>query len=169
MNNGENIIRRKSNESNVAIPYEQTFRNLDNDRPIELGSPEEHKFNFCGCGWPQHMLIPRGVPESDGGGFHCQLFVMISNYDDDKVEQDTEGMCKEASSYCGIRDRLYPDSRNMGYPFDRPSNKNDEKLKEFLLPNMNMIDCKIIFTDEVVERGKLPKDSNEKAQGNKNQ
>lgn len=156
MNIGENIIRRKSTESNVTIPYEQTFRNLDNDRPADAGSPEVYKFNFCGCGWPHHMLIPRGRPESDGGGLPCQLFAMISNFEEDAVEQDTEGACTEASSYCGIRDRLYPDRRKMGFPFDRPSAKNDGKLDEFLLPNMKAVDCNIIFSDEVVERGKLP-------------
>lgn len=151
MNRGENIIRRKSIESTVTIPYEQTFRNLDKQRP-EFGTPQEYTFNFCGCGWPQHMLIPRGRLASDGG-LDCQLFVMISKYDDDHVEQNIDGTCDEASAYCGIRNRLYPDKRNMGFPFDRPSIKNNDILKEFLLPNMNTVECKIIFTDEIIERG----------------
>lgn len=77
---------------------------------------------------------------------------MISNYEDDRVEQDIDGTCSDASAYCGIRDRQYPDNRKMGFPFDRPSTKNDEKLNEFLLPNMKVIDCKIVFSDEVIER-----------------
>lgn len=40
----------------------------------------------------------------------------------------------------------------MGFPFDRKATKNDGSLKDFLLPNMNMIDCKIIFKDTTVER-----------------
>lgn len=151
MNRGENIIRRKSTESTVTIPYEQTFRNLDKQRP-SFGTPEEYAFNFCGCGWPHHMLIPRGRLAADGG-LDCQLFAMVSKYDEDHVEQDIDGICSEASAYCGIRNRLYPDKRNMGFPFDRPSTKNNDVLKEFLLPNMNAIDCKIIFNDEIVERG----------------
>lgn len=47
MNPGENIIRRKSIESNVAIPHDQTFRNIDRARP-EPGTPDEYNFNFCG-------------------------------------------------------------------------------------------------------------------------
>lgn len=47
---GENIIRRKSTESAVAIPYEQTFRNIDKNRPEEEGSREWFAYNFCGCG-----------------------------------------------------------------------------------------------------------------------
>ena len=40
----------------------------------------------------------------------------------------------------------------MGFPFDRKATKNDGSLEDFLLPNMNMIDCKIIFKDTTVER-----------------
>lgn len=98
------------------------------------------------------MLVPRGAPESDNGGLACQLFAMVSNFDDDHVEQDLTGTCSNAMAYCGIRDRLYPDKRNMGFPFDRKATKNDGSLQEFLLPNMNAIDCKIIFKDTTVER-----------------
>lgn len=118
------------------------------------------------------MLVPRGSPESDNGGLDCQLFVMVSNYDDDRVEQDLTGTCSNASAYCGIRDRLYPDKRNMGFPFDRIATKNNAGLNEFLLPNMNVVDCKIIFNDETMERmskfNKKDDDSSEtKNDGNK--
>lgn len=96
--------------------------------------------------------MPRGSPITDNGGFDCQVFVMVSNYDDDHVEQNLTGTCSNASAYCGIRDRLYPDKRNMGFPFDRVATKNDGHLADFLLPNMKVADCKIIFTDETVER-----------------
>lgn len=75
-----NTIVRRSTDSSVTIPFERTFRDLDTQRPAE-GDDALAEFNFCGCGWPQHMLIPRGTPE----GYPCQLFVMISNYEDDKV------------------------------------------------------------------------------------
>lgn len=101
-------------------------------------------------------LIPRGAPESENGGFACQLFAMISNYDDDHVEQDLTGTCGNASAYCGIRDRLYPDKRNMGFPFDRVAKKNDGELIDFLLPNMTAVDCKIIFNDAIMERTTKP-------------
>lgn len=79
-NPGQNTIRRRSTESSVTIPFERTFRNLDRNRPT-AGTPEEAQFTFCGCGWPQHMLVPKGLPE----GLLFQLFVMISNYQDDRV------------------------------------------------------------------------------------
>lgn len=47
VNPGDNIIRRKSIDSNVAIPHDQTFRNIDRARP-EPGTPDEYNFNFCG-------------------------------------------------------------------------------------------------------------------------
>lgn len=80
VNPGMNTIRRRSEESSVTIPFERTFRNVDANRPL-VGAADELEFNFCGCGWPQHMLIPKGKPE----GLTCQLFVMISNYEDDRV------------------------------------------------------------------------------------
>lgn len=76
---GQNTIERRSTESSVTIPYESTFRNLDLNRPG--GGDSLEQFNFCGCGWPQHMLCPKGSRE----GFPMELFVMISDYKDDEV------------------------------------------------------------------------------------
>lgn len=42
-------------------------------------------FNFCGCGWPQHMLVPKGTE----AGAPYVLFVMLSNYEFDKVSIDS--------------------------------------------------------------------------------
>ena len=77
---GSNTIVRRSDESSVTIPFERTFRSL-NVNPREE-SENVATFNFCGCGWPQHMLVPKGTPS----GAEYQLFVMISNYDNDRLE-----------------------------------------------------------------------------------
>ena len=74
-----NTITRLSTESNITIPFERTFRNLEENRPTS--GPALEAFNYCGCGWPQHMLIPKG----SAAGLACQLFIMISNYEDDMV------------------------------------------------------------------------------------
>lgn len=79
MRPGQNIIERKSTESSVTIPFERTFRNLEENRPV--GGDSLEQFNFCGCGWPQHMLIPKGKEE----GFPMDLFIMISDYTGDAV------------------------------------------------------------------------------------
>lgn len=55
---GENVIKRKSSESAVTIPYSQTFRNIDKERPggpldqpggqLQQTSRESYEFDFCG-------------------------------------------------------------------------------------------------------------------------
>jgi hypothetical protein len=77
-----NTIERKSTDSSVTIPFEQTFPDLESNRSTEKEGLNQN--NFCGCGWPQHILIPKGTPE----GMPCELFVMISNYDDDKLSPE---------------------------------------------------------------------------------
>ncbi|XP_055837715.1 phenoloxidase 2-like [Episyrphus balteatus] len=144
---GANTLRRKSTDSSLTIPFERTFRNVDINRPAE-GTPDELEFNFCGCGWPQHLLIPKGRPE----GMQFQLFVMISDYEVDRVDQDLVGSCSDASSYCGVRDRLYPDRRSMGYPFDRLSRTGTDNLAKFLTPNMRVTDITIRHTDRTTMR-----------------
>ncbi|KAF2888548.1 hypothetical protein ILUMI_17625, partial [Ignelater luminosus] len=48
------------------------------------------------------------------------------------VIQDTAGACNDSSSYCGIKNRLHPGSRSMGYPFDRMPRDRVNTLEEFL-------------------------------------
>lgn len=140
MNPGSNRINRASTDSSVTIPFERTFRDVDTNRP-GAGTREEGEFNFCGCGWPQHMLIPKGLP---GAGLPCDLFVMVSNYNDDRIDQDLVGTCNDAATFCGVRDRLYPDRRSMGYPFDRLARSGVDRLQQFLTPNMATIQCSIV-------------------------
>ncbi|XP_063707043.1 phenoloxidase 2-like [Culicoides brevitarsis] len=147
LNPNTNVIRQNSTASTVTVPFEQTFRNLDQNRPA-AGTDEEAEFNFCGCGWPQHMLIPRGTP----GGMQCDLFVMISDFELDKVDQNLVGACNQAAAYCGIRDREYPDRRPMGYPFDRVSRTGADQLANFVTPNMRVQTVTIVHSDTVRRR-----------------
>lgn len=143
-----NVINRRSTESTVTIPHEQTFRNLDKNRP-PLQTDEENEFFMCGCGWPQHMLIPKGSRI----GTKFELFAMITDEEEDRVEQRPEvpaSQCSKAVPYCGIRDGDYPDKRAMGFPFDRT--KSDD-LKSFLTPNMAVEEIEIFFQDKVINRG----------------
>lgn len=149
VNPGDNLIRRRSTDSSVTIPFERTFRDLDTNRP-GAGTDELTAFNFCGCGWPHHMLIPKGT---QGSGLPFVLFVMISNYEDDRIDQDLVGTCNMAASFCGIQDRLYPDKRSMGYPFDRLARSGVDRLPQFLTPNMAIAQCTIVHEDRTVQRG----------------
>lgn len=73
--------------------------------------------NYCDCGWPYHLLLPRGT----NAGMPFRLMVMITNWNDDKVE--VEGTCG-SMSYCGKKDKDYPDKMPMGFPFHRPWPQN---------------------------------------------
>lgn len=48
VNPGQNLIRRRSTESSITIPFERTFRDLTTNRP-GAGTDAEAQFNFCGC------------------------------------------------------------------------------------------------------------------------
>lgn len=69
--------------------------------------------NYCDCGWPYHLLLPRGKT----AGMDFRLFVMLTDYQADLV--GAEKKCG-SMSFCGVKDADYPDKRPMGYPFDRP-------------------------------------------------
>ncbi|XP_072934080.1 phenoloxidase subunit 1-like [Epargyreus clarus] len=142
---GKSSFSRKSTQSSVTIPHERTFRN-QGARPADPGTAAGAEFDFCGCGWPHHLLIPKGTAE----GYPVVVFVMISNWEQDKVQQDISGACNDAASYCGIRDRKYPDRRAMGFPFDRPIKAN--RLTDFLKPNMAVRECTIQFKDQIRQR-----------------
>ncbi|XP_022907906.2 phenoloxidase 2-like [Onthophagus taurus] len=141
---GQSTIVRNSTQSSVTIPFENSFRDLN--RPAGVS---QDQFNFCGCGWPHHLLVPKGKPE----GYPMQLFVMISDYEQDKVDQpatDDAVECDDASSYCGLRNKKYPDKRSMGYPFDRVPRQGAETLPKFLTPNMRVQDVLINHANRTV-------------------
>lgn len=82
MNPGINEIRRRSEQSSVTIPYERSFRPIGSQyRPTE--AEDLSQFQFCGCGWPQHMLLPKGTT----AGTKFDIFVMISDYEKDRTDQ----------------------------------------------------------------------------------
>ncbi|XP_059480269.1 phenoloxidase 1-like isoform X2 [Neocloeon triangulifer] len=147
---GPNKIVRASRQSTVSIPFDQSFRNLEVGRPADNASANaQDNFNFCGCGWPHHMLIPKGTPE----GFPSVLFVMVSNAETDWNPRRNPGssQCAEASAYCGLRGELYPDRRPMGYPFDRLPRNGAVTLQTFLTGNMRAQDVTIRFNDRIVD------------------
>ncbi|XP_055606735.1 phenoloxidase 8-like [Uranotaenia lowii] len=147
LNPGTNNIVRRSEESSVTIPYERTFRNV-----AASNQPNSTQFRFCNCGWPEHMLLPKGTAQ----GTTYDMFVMISDYSGDTVNQefDENVNCNDAHAFCGLRDQLYPDARNMGFPFDRVASSSVTNLKEFVKPynNMATTPAQIRFTNTVIAR-----------------
>jgi tyrosinase len=97
-------------------------------KPIEKSGTESGA-NYCNCGWPYNLLVPRGTND----GMQFRLMVMLTDWDKDKVGEDST--CG-SMSFCGARDR-YPDSRGMGYPFDRPF-PNGQSIEETIKRHNNM-------------------------------
>lgn len=64
----------------MTIPYNRTFRNLGAN-PMEAAA--RSRFEFCGCGWPQHMLLPKGSAE----GIAFDIFAMVSDFEQDRVDE----------------------------------------------------------------------------------
>lgn len=58
--------------------------------------------------------------------------------------------CYDAHSFCGLKDKKYPDKRAMGFPFDRQI-KNTASLVEFAQKYSNMTagEVTIKFKDSI--------------------
>ncbi|KAK7074704.1 Common central domain of tyrosinase [Halocaridina rubra] len=146
---GPNQLSRASTESSITAPPELTFRELETGT-LEYGTDIASRFGACGCGWPQHMLVPRG----NRNGMDFQLFFLITDWEKDKVEQppNTGNQCRNAASFCGILDARYPDRRPMGFPFDRRppeviGNTTIQTAQNFAesLGNALIVDIKITY------------------------
>nr|P80476.1 RecName: Full=Hemocyanin AA6 chain [Androctonus australis]3IXV_A Chain A, Hemocyanin AA6 chain [Androctonus australis]3IXV_C Chain C, Hemocyanin AA6 chain [Androctonus australis]3IXV_D Chain D, Hemocyanin AA6 chain [Androctonus australis]3IXV_E Chain E, Hemocyanin AA6 chain [Androctonus australis]3IXV_F Chain F, Hemocyanin AA6 chain [Androctonus australis]3IXV_G Chain G, Hemocyanin AA6 chain [Androctonus australis]3IXV_H Chain H, Hemocyanin AA6 chain [Androctonus australis]3IXV_I Chain I len=132
---GKNTIVRNHQDSSVTISKVRTFDQLGAGEGVSEDSTE-----YCSCGWPEHMLIPRGSHK----GMEFELFVMLTDHDEDTVAGLSENaVCSDAVSYCGARDDRYPDKKAMGFPFDRKIEART--AAEFLTPNMGLTDIKIKF------------------------
>uniref|UniRef100_A0A2L2Y4H8 Hemocyanin C chain n=2 Tax=Parasteatoda tepidariorum TaxID=114398 RepID=A0A2L2Y4H8_PARTP len=135
LNPGVNDIHRTSRESSVTINKERKFEQL-----LRGEGTNEHSSEFCSCGWPDHLLVPKG--NDKGMKFH--LFVIVTDHLKDLVGQLTDkNICADAVSYCGVKDDLYPDRKSMGFPFDRSIKKDS---KEWLLPNMKATEVTIVHS-----------------------
>jgi len=84
------------------------------ERPPVLvqGPAQTPHEQYCRCGWPYHLLLPRGTV----AGMPFRVLAMLTDWELDQVAGDDD--CG-SMSFCGARDR-YPDRREMGYPFSRP-------------------------------------------------
>jgi hypothetical protein len=92
--------------------------------------------NYCTCGWPYNLLLPRGT----AAGMPFRLIVVCSDLAIDQVGGD-EGC--GSLSFCGARDR-YPDRRPMGYPFDQPFAD--------AIPDVVMANASMAFRDFTIRR-----------------
>nr|CCA94925.1 hemocyanin subunit d [Mastigoproctus giganteus] len=134
---GKNTITRSSDKSSVTITHVPTFDELE--AGIGVG---ENDSEFCSCGWPSHMLVPRGTTR----GMKFQLFVMLTDFEKDDVGGSSQAhLCSDALSYCGVKDEKYPDKRAMGFPFDRTITQRFPT--QFSTHNMSFTDIRIQFVE----------------------
>ncbi|XP_055605244.1 phenoloxidase 8-like [Uranotaenia lowii] len=146
LNPGVNNITRKSLDSSVTIPYERSFRNIS-----QSNQSGRDDFRFCNCGWPAHLLIPKG--STSGIGY--TLCVMVSDYTKDVVIDfdETQG-CNDSHSFCGLRGKKYPDAQAMGYPFDRKFGTDVQSVADLVNKYSNIASTPVVirFTNTVISR-----------------
>jgi tyrosinase len=104
------VIYRPARLSSVV--RKPAWRPTEPRPALPPGTPPSAR-NYCDCGWPYHLLLPRGTRQ----GLPFRVMVMMTDWNIDRLGADSA--CGSLS-FCGARDTDYPDSRPMGYPFDRP-------------------------------------------------
>lgn len=132
------VISRQDKHSSVIRRNPEDMKDdIENDTSATVSG-------FCECGWPYHMLFPCGSTE----GEPYKICVFIS---DNTIDQQGIRTHCGSLSYCGARDRKYPDKRQMGYPFATPILINGKRSSVHeaasKLENMAIGDFKIIKTD----------------------
>lgn len=130
------VVLRSPKDSSVV---RKPARRPSDPRP----QPEPGTVNndYCDCGWPYHLLLPRGTED----GMPFRLLVMLTDWEADLV--GTERECG-SMSFCGRMNATYPDSKPMGYPFDRPFKERSIAETIAAQPNMATRDFKIRHTRE---------------------
>nr|CCC55878.1 myriapod hemocyanin subunit typ 1a [Hanseniella audax] len=101
---------------------------------------EKDQHHDCPCGWPQNLLLPK----SNYHGMEWRLFAVVDDADEEHSEIGENCNCGSALSYCGIVSGKYPNSKAMGYPFDRHISAHS--VEDWVTPNINYADITIKFT-----------------------
>lgn len=132
------VIFRPARLSSVV---RKPARRPSEPKPAPPGGTTAADNNYCDCGWPYHLLLPRGNEQ----GMDFRLLVMVTDWNIDSVGADTK--CG-SMSFCGAKDKDYPDKRAMGYPFDRPfpsTRTISQTIADAQQTNMAALDFKIKF------------------------
>ncbi|CAB4478324.1 unnamed protein product [Rhizophagus irregularis] len=143
--NSKTVVCRDCDMSSIVRqPPQKTEDELD-DTALPTGvTANEHK-NYCDCGWPFHLLLPRGRR----GGMKFKLLVFISDWSEDEVPRISR--CGSISFCASEASEKYPDKKPMGYPFDRPFKNNSYKETFAGLNNVVIRDVCINWVDEFPE------------------
>jgi tyrosinase len=94
--------------------FSSVVRKPTTPEPVFVQPPAaSRREQYCRCGWPYHLLVPRGTEE----GMPFRLAAIVTDFALDNITGDPE--CGSLS-FCGALDEDFPDTREMGYPFNRP-------------------------------------------------
>jgi Hemocyanin, ig-like domain len=100
------VVRRKSVEDPMTLA--ETKDEFD-----DTGGTQENA--WCECGLPYRLLLPRGT----AGGMAARFLVLLTDAEQDGTQALAEPLCGSVS-YCGRKNREWPDNWEMGFPFNRP-------------------------------------------------
>jgi len=119
---GSQTITRTTAQSPIFSVGPPSLNDLQNKL---LRGMSESDFNWANCGYPISMAVPRGSKH----GMKFRLVLLITQLlpqDREKIE-DWQNSQRTAWGWCGLRggDGSIPDSRPMGFPFDRPTRYRD--------------------------------------------
>ena len=142
----------RSYDSSSSVPrkplslYEIQTRSYEGVRNSEVDDPMINE--YTGCGWAKHLLVPRGNPT----GFETNLLVVISPLleDDAAATTNWETVSSLSHSLCGAPGVKFPDSRPMGYPFDRSTYKDGNGWRSVMegRTNMKRVGVTIVHQEE---------------------
>ncbi|SEW34879.1 tyrosinase family protein [Chitinophaga arvensicola] len=122
------IFRADTQSSVVKKPVVLNPDEYDKEfTPVEM----ELDAQRCKCGWPYHLLLPFGSDKGDGMAY--QLMVMITGNDLVGRQPDCGSL-----SFCGTKDKMYPDKRPMGYPFNRPFAGGKMPINQAIIDHAHM-------------------------------
>lgn len=93
------------------------------------------------------MLLPKGNEQ----GYPFLLYVLVTDHKMDDVGAEVSGTCSQSFSFCGLRNKKYPDKRPMGFPFDRPADWWLETLQDFKTDNASITPLTIRHVNEVTK------------------
>lgn len=146
--NSKTVVCRDCDMSSIVRqPPQKSEDELDDTSlPIDTTPVDNNNDRFCDCGWPFHLLLPRGRK----GGMKFKLLVFVSDWSEDEVP--TISRCGSIS-FCGAEgpNDKYPDKKPMGYPLDRPFKNKSYKETFAGLNNAVIRDVCINWVDEFPE------------------
>jgi len=137
---GNNVLTRDSTQTPVTGKSQRTL--LELQQAIINGITDTDLGQFEGCGWPQPLLVPHGTESSAS----FVMFVMVSQLlpGDAALSADQDAVAQSSFVYCGLPNgSLIPDSRPMGFPFDRPVRWSWDRM-----PNTALTDVRIFHSTD---------------------